>query len=267
MKRKILMIFMAIVATICCALGLAACGDTDDDGADDSENEDVIPPPHDPSEGLEFVLIDEETGYAVCGKDTCTDADFVIPSTHEGLPVVRVDNKNGIADDASSAYPDITSVYIPNSVTEIGIGAFALCESLTSITIPNSVTEIGGSVFTSCLALTSITIPDSVTSIGKDAFGICTSLKSITIPDSVNSIGDRTFQGCTSLKSIILPNGITSIGAWAFDGCTSLSSIEFKGTKEQWDNIQLGNFWNYSAGDYTVQCTDGKLNKDGAEIE
>jgi hypothetical protein len=51
---------------------------------------------------------------------------------------------------------------------------------LTSITIPNSVTEIGNETFGYCFGLTSITIPNNVTSIGEKAFELCESLTSIT---------------------------------------------------------------------------------------
>ena len=43
---------------------------------------------------------------------------------------------------------------------------FEGCSSLTSITIPNSVTNIGFLAFGGCTSLTSVTIPNSVTSIG-----------------------------------------------------------------------------------------------------
>ena len=45
---------------------------------------------------------------------------------------------------------------IPNSVTEIGYGAFRDCSELTSITIPNSVTSIGDYAFDGCSGLTRI---------------------------------------------------------------------------------------------------------------
>ena len=65
---------------------------------------------------------------------------------------------------------DIAIVLIPDSVTEIGRGAFRGCTGLTSIVIPDSVTKIGEYAFGGCTGLTSIVIPDSVTEIGDDAF-------------------------------------------------------------------------------------------------
>ena len=85
---------------------------------------------------------------------------------------------------------------IPNSVTNIGNGAFWGCESLTNINIPNSVTNIGNSAFGECESLTNINIPNSVTNIGDEAFCGCLSLTNINIPDNVTNIGDHAFCGC-----------------------------------------------------------------------
>jgi hypothetical protein len=65
------------------------------------------------------------------------------------------------------------------------------CTGLTSITIPDRVTQIGLSAFRDCNSLTRITIPDSVTSISDTAFMGCTSLTSITIPAAITRIGYR----------------------------------------------------------------------------
>ena len=56
-------------------------------------------------------------------------------------------------------------------VARIGEGAFSNCMNLTSVVIPDSITEIGDSAFQWCPNLKYITIPAEVTSIGKNAFG------------------------------------------------------------------------------------------------
>ena len=50
-----------------------------------------------------------------------------------------------------SGYPSLTSIIIPDSVTEIGARAFANCHKLTDITIPDSVTSIGERAFWYCI--------------------------------------------------------------------------------------------------------------------
>ena len=118
----------------------------------------------------------------------------------------------------------LTSINIPNSVTNIGDEAFSWCRSLTSIKIPNSVTNIGDEAFHECESLKSINIPDSVTNIGNEAFSWCNSLTSIKIPNSVTNIGDGTFNECTSLTNINIPDSVTNIGDEAFNGCNNLPS-------------------------------------------
>ena len=70
------------------------------------------------------------------------------------------------------------------------------CSSLTSLVIPDSVTNIGDYAFSGCRSLTDIVIPDSVTSIGNNAFWNCRSLTGIVIPDSVTNIGKSAFIYC-----------------------------------------------------------------------
>ena len=148
-------------------------------------------------------------------------ADFEIK---DGVGIIpegteRIDN------DAFEGCTDLTSITIPNSVTEIGIRAFEGCTGLTSITIPDSVTKIGSGAFDGCTGLSSVVIPDSVTEIGDSAFEGCTDLTSIVIPASVTKIDDRTFDGCTGLTSIVIPDSVTEIGDYAFEYCEGLTSI------------------------------------------
>ena len=136
----------------------------------------------------------------------------------------------------------LTSVTIGNSVTSIGNYAFSYCSGLTSVTIGNGVTSIGWEAFSYCSRLTSVTIGNSVTSIGNSAFYGCSSLTNVTIPDSVTSIGDLAFDSCSSLTSITIPNSVTSIGDFAFYKCGSLKEVNYKGTQEQWNNIEIGKY-------------------------
>lgn len=122
-------------------------------------------------------------------------------------------------------YELLTSVVVPNNVTEIKKYTFYACKSITSVVIPNSVTSIGSGAFNSCRNLASITILNGVTSISDSVFTGCTKLENITIPDSVTTLGIKAFASCSGLTNIRIGNGITSIGTSAFQYCSALTDI------------------------------------------
>ncbi len=124
----------------------------------------------------------------------------------------------------------LTSITIPDSVTNIGNYAFSGCSGLISVTIGNGVKSIGSYAFYNCTGLTSVTIGNGVTSIGEGAFSGCTGLTSVTVPDCVTSIGESAFHGCTGLTSVTIGDGVTSIGQYAFYNCSGLTSVTFVNT-------------------------------------
>lgn len=67
------------------------------------------------------------------------------------------------------------------SITHIGQSALWGGHNITSVEIPNTVTDIGGYAFRYCSSLTSVTLPYSVRSIDDCAFEGCTGLTSITV--------------------------------------------------------------------------------------
>ena len=139
--------------------------------------------------------------------------------------------------------------YIPQSLRKVTVTggnilykAFYNCSSLTEITIPNCVTSIGEQAFQNCGGLTEITIPDTVTIIGSYAFFNCSGLTNITIGNNVTKINGQAFAGCSNLMSVTIPNSITIIGGNVFSSCNGLTSIYYKGTTDDWYNIQINKF-------------------------
>lgn len=227
------------------------------------------------TKGLEYEYLSELNGYAVAGIGTATENDIVIPDNYNRKPVIA------IMDSAFEDCSGLTSITIPNSVTSIMNYAFYGCSGLTSITIPNSVTSIMNDTFKGCYkliqtengvryvdkwiigcdnAITSVIIRDNTVGIGGSAFQGCNGLTSITLPNSVTSIGGSAFDGCEGLTSITIPDSVTTIGRFAFNDCNKLTNIQFNGTKAQWKKIKKDYDWDNITG-YTIQCTDGKINK------
>ena len=196
-------------------------------------------------------------GEVTIEQYTGSGGDVVIPDTIDGYPVVGItgywvfdvmfDQYYGaFANCESSEYwefhrcYELTSVTIPDSITNIGPGAFAYCRSLTSVTIGNSVTSIGYGAFKGCLSLPNIDIPDSVTSIEDSTFSRCRALTSVTIGNSVTNIGYDAFYHCSSLTSVNIPDSVTNIGVGAFKSCLSLPNIDIP---DSVTNIGSEAFW------------------------
>lgn len=119
----------------------------------------------------------------------------------------------------------LTSVVVPDTVTNIGNSAFERCMALESITLPTSLTGIGARAFTWCTRLKNITIPQGVTAIGDNAFEDCHYLESIVFPEGVTTIGNWAFFRCSILKSVTIPASLTVMGEYAFCGCDELEEI------------------------------------------
>lgn len=104
-----------------------------------------------------------------------------------------------------------------------------------------------------------IILSNSVIGISIFSFESWENLNKITIPNSVTIIENYAFYSCGNLTSITIPNSVTSIGRYAFSECSNLNEINFNGTKAQWNNITLGEYWNYRANISTIHCIDGDI--------
>ena len=187
-------------------------------------------------------------------------------SANVTLPAKYNGNSYTIASYAFVNNKNLTSVVVPDGVTEIGEKAFYGCEKLESVQLPATVTSIGNNAFggcslrvahlpvsalsgiaksgletvvivngenlpadafAGCEKLVSVTLPNTLKAIGARAFSGCTALKSISIPDSVEEIFDEAFFGCEMLEEAELPNGLVSFGSRVFDNCSALQFNEY----------------------------------------
>ena len=185
----------------------------------------------------------------------------------------------------NSATYEIPGEIDGKKVIRIGNSAFIDCTELTSVTIPDGVTDIRWRAFYNCVSLKSVTIPKSVTYIDNYAFGYYYDSDSFAtkkidgfkinyvkntyghmyalkngftdeacllthelydgtleiteyvgnsatyvIPSEIDGkrvtqIGYDAFNDCTELTSITIPDGVTIIGNSAFSDCTSLETV------------------------------------------
>lgn len=129
-----------------------------------------------------------------------------------------------IADYAFYDRDGLKSIAIPDSVTDIGNGAFSYCSKLNTVTMGSGVIRIGDSAFANCL-LKNLTIGSHVKYIGSSAFYSADYLTKLTIPDSVISIGSEAFYYCSYLEKVTMGRGITHIGVDAFGSCIKIGAV------------------------------------------
>jgi hypothetical protein len=168
----------------------------------------------------------------------------VIPDTIDGLPVVSIHWP------AFQHNKEVKQVTLPKTLQFIQVGAFE-GSGITSIVIPEGVTDIGQAAFASCKDLTSVTLPSSVKRIG-GSFKDCTSLTDVRIPEGKTIKYGNYWTGGRD-NAIFIPGMYTNAyfeedseygeSGWphkeSFKGCTKLSSDSRQAIK---DSGYIGEF-------------------------
>lgn len=125
--------------------------------------------------------------------------------------------------------PAAENVIIPSTVTKIADYAFYFNDKLKQITIPQSVAEMGEGAFGNCAQLSKVSFEgEGLNRIGTHCFRSNSSLSAITIPASVKSVGAFAFAFCSQLKHIYFMGDAPEFGdnieeAFydnAFQGCS-----------------------------------------------
>ena len=122
----------------------------------------------------------------------------------------------------------LTSVTIPEGVTDVNSEAFEGCAKVKTISIPESVTYISEE-FYDCAALTSFKVASGnrkyksvngllLTKDGKELVWVPNALTSVTIPDGVVDLRGA-FDGCEKLTSVKIPDSVVAVGRSTFSEC------------------------------------------------
>lgn len=140
------------------------------------------------------------------------------------------DSVKEIGSGAFSKLTGLKKIVIPGTVKKISSSAFAFNSTLEEVVLEEGIKEIGDQAFNGCTNLKTVKLPQSLTTIASLAFYRCSNLESINIPSTVQNIGTYVFSGCRSLKSVIIGEGVTKLTAYEFENCTSLTSITIPST-------------------------------------
>ena len=164
------------------------------------------------------------------------DSDFVIEDgvlkKYQGNePVVIIpDTVKEIGYGAFQKNKTVLKVIMPDSVEKMENAVFSECENLMEIRFSHSLKEIPAHTCSGCLALEKVIIPEGVTNIGDGAFNsgdIPMSYSEIKFPKTLKSIEGEAFSNNDSVTEISLPDGLESIGKYAFEKNTSLVKVSF----------------------------------------
>ena len=230
-------------------------------------------------DGFKINYVKNTYGHYYATKNGFSDEDCLFTNElNDGT--LEISNYAG-----NSATYEIPGEIDGKKVIRIGDSAFIDCTELTSVTIPDSVTDIRWRAFYNCVSLKSVTIPKSVIDIDNYAFGYYYDSDSFgtkkidgfkinyvkntyghmyaikngftdeaclltnelddgtleitkyvgnsatcVIPSEIDGkkvtqIGYNAFSSRTELTSITIPDGVTIIGNSAFSDCTSLETV------------------------------------------
>ena len=222
----------------------------------------------------------EGDAYTVTGT-TGEDTVLIIPSEYNNLPVTKIQGDYGTGAFARSA---ITSVTIPDSITEIGQNSFNNCSNLTTVRIgtQSNLTTIGNNAFSGNSALTEMYIPQGMKNLGDNVFNNCGSLERFIVADGntayksenghlIERESNKLIRGANNK---VIPNGVQTIGIAAFRRSkiteltipttvkfienyviadSNVEKITYQGTESDWNNVTKANLWNYSKDEINIE--------------
>ena len=143
-----------------------------------------------------FQINYDEASYAVMGYRG-DEADVVIPKTYGGKPVTILFDKLFLG------HAEITSVDIPETVTDIGEFVFDGCSGLKHLRLPVALENLWGMTF------------------------IRSSIEELVFPEGVRTIPPYACKDCRELKRVVCGAGLKKIHAWAFGGCGKLTDVVY----------------------------------------
>ncbi len=173
----------------------------------------------------------EGTEDAILTELKSEHATLLVPTTINGFRVVGLDD--GIFSQLSSE--NVKKIIVPDSVTEIGEGAFADSTGI-EIVIEGCLLTLGEQAFLNCDGLKAVCLAEGLTRIPFEVFK-GSGIQALTTPSSLAVIEESAFQNCQSLKTAVLHSTLALAESFlviedgAFRGCDGLKSVFLYGTE------------------------------------
>ena len=142
-----------------------------------------------------------------------------------------------------------------NSILAINGGTFIGLNNLTSIVLPDSITELRAGSIQDCANLTEITLSKNL-KITQPRVLSRTNLREVEFPDGFEQLCIGTLAYCNNLSKVILPDSIISIPAGVLSNWPKTTNIIYKGTKEKLLSIVVESENNQGV---IIRCIDGDI--------
>lgn len=144
-----------------------------------------------------------ENGEVTITDYTGTREHVLIPSEIGGFPVTALADK-------AFYEKHVTTVVVPDSVTEIGDLCFSGDNYLVSLTLPDGLAELSYGALESCFSLLDFDLPKGLKTIGEGALQAIFYLTHLTIPAGVIDIEQMNFLMMHGLEEVSVAEGSTS---------------------------------------------------------
>lgn len=212
------------------------------------------------TDGLEYTLTSDGSGYIVADIGTADVDDIIIPDSYNGKSVV------GIAEYAFE-YIECTSVVVGCNVSYIDRYAFFGCTRLASIVVDSANTvyrSIDGNLYSQDATVlylyalgkadTSFVLPDSVTVIYDSAFYYANNLTDIALNGNLQTIDAYAFA-YSAIQNIVIPDNVINVNNHAFKNVSGNIFLEGSASSwyTSWDSefegtVYEAGSWQYVAG-------------------
>lgn len=126
-----------------------------------------------------------------------TSEHVLIPDTIDGLPVTALGHR-------AFYEKTVTTVVVPDSVTEIGAACFSGDNYLVSLKLPDGLKRLPPASLESCMRLYDFDLPQGLEKIYSSVFEFNYYLTHLTLPSSLTEIEQLNFIGLYGLQSLTL---------------------------------------------------------------